>query len=97
MPGALKNSLASWREAHGFTVLCILSPDGESFVIVPSSTDIPLALHGTPPWPAMSEANLRQHLAAIGMSSAVVNEIVELSREWATTITGAGSALWPVR
>jgi hypothetical protein len=96
MSAVLKKSLASWRDAHGFSVLCILSPNGERFVVVPSSTDVPRALQGTPPWPAITEANLREHLTATGLSSADVDEAVQLSREWATTITGAGSALWPM-
>jgi hypothetical protein len=96
MSGALKKSLASWREAHGFTILCILSPNGERFVVVPSAADVPLALHGTPPWPAISESNLREHLNASGMSSNDVDEAVQLSRDWATTISGSGSALWPL-
>ena len=96
MFGALKKSLASWRDEHGFGILCILSPDGERFVVVPSSSDTPLALQGVPPWRGMSEADLRAHLADIGLSSADLEEAVELSREWATTITGSGSALWPI-
>ena len=96
MFGALKNSLASWCEEHGFGVLCIVSPDGERFVVVPSSFDTPLAFQGVPPWRGMSEADLRAHLADLGMSNADVHEAVELSREWATTITGSGSALWPI-
>ena len=93
---SLKKSLASWQEEHGFGILCILSPDGERFVVGPFSPDTPLALHGGPPWRAMSEANLRAHLAGIGLSNADVDEALELSREWATTITASGSALWPI-
>jgi hypothetical protein len=96
MFGALKKSLASWRDEHGFGILCILGPDGERFVVVPSSPDTPLALHGGPPWRGMSEANLRAYLAGIGLSDADVDEALELSREWATTITASGSALWPI-
>jgi hypothetical protein len=96
MSGVLKKSLASWRNAHGFSVLCILSPDGERFVMVPSSADVPHALQGTPHWLGMSEASLRARLAETGLSETDVDEAVELSREWATTITGSGSALWPL-
>jgi hypothetical protein len=96
MSGVLKKSLASWRDAHGFSILCILNPDGERFVMVPSSADAPDARQGAPPWPGMSEAALRAHLAKKGLSETDVDEAVELSREWATTITGSGSALWPL-
>jgi hypothetical protein len=91
MVGALNTSLASWREEHGFGILCIQSPDGERFVLVP---DAPL--QGVPPWRGLSEAGLRAHLTATGLSNADVEAAVELSREWATTITGSGSPLWPL-
>jgi hypothetical protein len=96
MFGALKKSLASWQDEHEFGILCILGPDGERFVVVPSSPNTPLALKGGPPWRGMSEADLRAHLADVGLSNADVHEAVELSREWATTITGSGSVLWPI-
>jgi hypothetical protein len=90
MSGVLKRSLASWADAHGFRILCILSPKGERFVVVPSSAHVPLALQGAPPWPGVSEVALRAHLAKAGMSSQDIDEAVELSREWATTISGSG-------
>lgn len=93
---ALKKSLAAWQDEHGFAILCILSPDGERFVVVRSSPDTPGALPGGPPWRGMSDADLRVHLAGIGLSNADIDEALELSREWATTITGSGSALWPI-
>ena len=96
MFGALKKSLASWRDAHGFGILCILSPDGERFVVVPSPPETPLALRGLPPWRGMSEAGLRAHLLETELSESDIDEAVQLSRDWATTISGSGSALWPV-
>jgi hypothetical protein len=96
MFGALKKSLAGWRDAHGFGILCILSPDGERFVVVPSPPGTPLDLQGVPPWRGMSEANLRAHLVETGLSDSDIDEAVQLSRDWATTISGSGSALWPV-
>jgi hypothetical protein len=96
MFGALKKSLGSWSDEHGFGILCIQGPDGERFVVVQSSSDRPVTLRGVPPWRAMSEADLRAHLAVVGLSDADVHEAVELSREWATTITGSGWALWPI-
>ena len=96
MFGALKKSLASWQDEHGFAILCILGPDGERFVVVPASPDTPQAPHGGPPWRGMSEASLRAHLAGIGLSDADVEEALQLSREWATTVSASGSALWPI-
>ena len=95
MSGVLKKSLASWRDAHGFSILCIHSPNGERFVVVPSSATVSPALQGAAPWPGMSEAALRAHLAETGLPSQDIDEAVQLSREWATTISGSGSALWP--
>jgi len=43
----------------------------------------------------VSEAALRAHLAETGLPSQDIDEAVQLSREWATTISGSGSALWP--
>jgi hypothetical protein len=34
MAGVLKKSVASWGEAHGFVVLCLIAPEGERFVVV---------------------------------------------------------------
>ena len=96
MTEAWKKTMDSWREAHGFGILCIHSPGREHFVIVPS--DAPRTLHGVPAWPGLSESKLRAHLAETGLSEAEIEEAVQLSREWATTITWrseAGSALWP--
>lgn len=94
MSGALKQSLASWRDAHGFGILCIRSPRGERFVVVPASADIPLHLQGAPPWLGISESQLRTQLAEKGFCDSDADDAVQLAREWATTITGSGS-LWP--
>ena len=64
-------------------------------VVVPSSASVPPSLQGAPPWPGMSEATLRAHLAETGLPDLDIDEAVQLSREWATTISGSGSALWP--
>jgi len=97
MFGALKTSLASWGEAHGFTILCIQSPDAERFVVVPCSSDVPLASQRARPWRGTSESALRAHLAATGLSEREIDEGISVSREWATTITGSGSVLWPLQ
>jgi hypothetical protein len=96
MTAALKKSMESWREAHGFGIHCINSPRGEYFLIVPS--DAPRTRHGVPAWPGLSESKLRAHLAETGLSQAEVEEAIQLSREWATTVawrSEAASALWP--
>jgi hypothetical protein len=96
MSGVLKKSLASWCDAKGFGLLCILSPRGERFVVVPAAPDIPVAQQEFSFLKNMSEPDLRTHLSQIGLSHADIDEAVQLSREWATTITGSGSVLWPI-
>jgi hypothetical protein len=96
MSEALKKTLDSWRETHGFGIHCILSPGREYFIVVPS--DAPRTHHGVPAWPGLSELKLREHLAQTGLSETEIDEAVQLAREWATTITWkseAASALWP--
>ena len=94
MPGILKKSLASWRDEHGFGLLCIHCPGGERFVVVPAVHDDP-NLEDRSRWRGMSEADLRAHLAHMGLSNADIDEAVDLSRDWATTITASTSPLWP--
>lgn len=96
MSGALKESWASWRDAHGFGILCVISQRGECFIIVPSPTETPLAHPGDPPWRGLSESGLRGDLAKRGVSNGEVDEAIQMAREWATTITGSGSSLWPL-
>jgi hypothetical protein len=96
MSGAPKQSLASWRRAHGFGVLCIHSPFGESFVVVPDDDAL---VTMQPSWPRRSETELRAHLAGRGVTEAEISEAVELARQWATTFSpdaGSSGALWPV-
>ena len=68
MSGVLKKSLASWREAHGFGVLCIYSPRGELF-LVGSADEAQIAdqgERGLGSWAGISEPQLRQYLAERG-------------------------------
>jgi hypothetical protein len=97
MSGALKKSLASWSEEHGFTILCVLGPDGERFIVAPSPRGVPAPIQGDPSPLVMSESALRTHLAQLGMSEPEIDDAVQLSRDWATTITGSGSLLWPLQ
>jgi hypothetical protein len=85
MPEVLK-SLASWRQSHGFGILCILRPLGERFVIV-RSNEAPPSVQAIPSWPGISEADLRKHLQQNGLSDAEVDEAIRLSRLWATRVT----------
>ncbi len=79
MSGLLKRSLASWREAHGFGILCIANPTEAHFLV-----ETP----GHVRWAGMSEAQLRLQLAARGFSLAGTDDAVQLARAWATTVTG---------
>jgi hypothetical protein len=93
---ALKQSQASWRKNHGFGVLCIHSPVGESFVVVPDDDAL---VTMQPSWPRMSETELRAHLKGRGLTEAESTEAVELARDRATTFSpqvGPGGALWPL-
>ena len=86
MSGVLKTSLASWREAHGFGILNIIGPQGESFFVEtrPAATGV----SDTDAWADMTELQLRTFLAERGLSDADAEEAIRLSRQWATTVTG---------
>jgi hypothetical protein len=91
MSGVLKKSLASWREEHGFGILCIISPEGEHFLVGPDEGHVAGREAERDPawWTGLSEPQLRQHLAERGFSRADTDDAIQLSREWATTITGS--------
>ena len=91
MAEALKRSLASWREAHGFGILCIVSPEGERFFVGPDEAQVAAGQVERDPvsWTGLSEPELRQYLTGRGFSRADTDDAIELSREWATTITGS--------
>jgi hypothetical protein len=88
MPGILKTSLASWREAHGFGILNLISPQGEVF-LVEVSGPADEAQRGFGSWVGMSEFELRQHLAKGGFPASDIDDVIQLSRDWATTTTGS--------
>ena len=85
MSGALTKSLASWRETHGFGILGIISPRGEYFLVETQTTTDPADLGA---WSEMSEHQLRAYLAERGLSASDAEAAIQLSREWATTVTG---------
>ena len=94
MTGVLKNSLASWLDAHGFGILCIISPRGEHFIVVPADEKqgaAELVERGLEAWSWISEQQLRDYLAKRGLSASDTGEAIQLSREWATTISGSPS------
>jgi hypothetical protein len=80
MPRILKASLASWRAAHGFSVLNIIDPRGEHFLV-----EMPNPLR----WADMSEPQLRIYLDEQGFPAAAIDDAIRLVREWATTTTSA--------
>jgi hypothetical protein len=96
MSVVLKKSLASWREEHGFAILCIVSPEGEHFLVGPDERQVAARQAEDDPawWTGLSEPQLRRHLAERGFSRADADDAIQLSREWATTITG--SSVFPV-
>jgi hypothetical protein len=77
-------TLASWRRDHGFGILCIISPEGEQFLV---QTDGGPGHDGLGTWARMSDRELREHLAARGFSPADSDDAVQLSRQWATTVS----------
>jgi hypothetical protein len=81
-----KRSLASWRQSHGFGILNIVEPRGEHFFVEARVSEDP---SDSPfdSWTAMSESQLREHLAERGFSEAATDDAIDLSRQWATTIT----------
>ena len=85
MSGLVTKSLASWRQAHGFGILDIISPRGEYFLVETRAMNDPADVTA---WAEMSEPRLRAYLVERGLSDSDVDEAIQLSREWATTITG---------
>lgn len=99
MSGVLKQSLASWSEAHGFLVLCLIAPEGEGFVVVQpdAAKAASLAAKGFRLWTAMAEGEMHEHLIQAGVSLGDTTEAIDLAREWATTVTrepGSPAVLW---
>lgn len=84
MSGVSKKSLASWRDAHGFGILCIRGPLGERFVVVPSEDSLSV-LQDASAWMDTSESALRSRLKLAELSDAEIDEAVDLARAWATT------------
>jgi hypothetical protein len=76
-------TLASWRRAHGFGVLNIVSPAGDHFLVETQAAE----KRSFDAWEAMSEPQLRQHLALRGLSAPDIDDTMNLLRRWATRIT----------
>ena len=95
---ALSRSLASWTEAHGFGILCIITPLGEHFAVHPSGDAAAFAADPSrlESWAHLSELEVKEWLVQRGLPSAEADDGIRLAREWATTITGAGALAVPI-
>jgi hypothetical protein len=91
----LSRSLASWREAHGVGILCIVSPTGEHFAV--HSDTFPTDDRSMESWPHLSEGQARNWLLERGVSAVDADDAIGLAREWATSITGAGALARPFK
>ena len=92
MSGASGKSLAAWREAHGFSILCIVGPEGERFLVGPDESQVAVSAndYSLDSWTGLTDAQLRQHLVKErGFSVQDAEDAILLSREWATIITGS--------
>ena len=92
MSGVSRRSLASWREAHGFGILCVVGPEGERFHVGPDESQVAAGSneHDPASWTGLSEAQLREYLVKKrGFSLDDTEDAIQLSREWATLITGS--------
>ena len=96
--GALSRSLASWWEAHGFGILCIISPLGEHFAVHPSGDAAAFAADPShlETWAQVSADQVKDWMVQRGLPSAEAEDGIRLAREWATTITGAGALAVPI-
>jgi hypothetical protein len=96
--GALDRSLASWWDAHGFGILCIVSPLGEHFAVHPSAdaaafTADPSRVES---WTHLPAVQVKDWMVQHGLPSAEADDGIRLAREWATTITGGGALAVPI-
>ena len=92
MSGESRRSLAAWREAHGFGILCIVGPEGERFLVGPDESQVAAGSseHDPASWTGLTDAQLRQHLVKErGFSLDDAEDAIQLCREWATMITGS--------
>jgi hypothetical protein len=90
-------SLASWREAHGFGILCIVGPEGERFLVGPDESQVAAGSNERDPasWTDLSDTQLKEYLVKEkSFSLRDAEDAIQLFREWATTITG--SSVFPV-
>lgn len=92
MAGGSGKSLAAWREAHGFSILCVVGPEGERFLVGPNQSHVAAGAdeYSLDSWAGLTDAELRQHLVTEkGFSVQDAEDAISLSREWATMITGS--------
>jgi hypothetical protein len=89
MSELVKKPFASWCAEHGFGIFCLVSPDGERFLVGPAGPACDQTERGMESWADLSEPELRQYLAARGFSAPAADEAIQLSRDWATTLTSS--------
>jgi len=92
MSGASGKSLAAWREAHGFAILCIVGTEGERFLVGPDESQVAAGAneYSLDSWTGLTDAPLREYLVKDkGFSVQDAEDAIQLSREWATMITGS--------
>lgn len=97
MSGTSRRSLAAWRESHGFGIVCIVSSEGERFFVGPDESQVAAGAneHDPASWTGLTDSQLREYLVKEkGFSVPDSEEALQLSREWATMITGA--SVFPV-
>jgi len=96
--GALNRSLASWSEAHGFGILCIISPLGEHFAVHSSGDTAAVAADPSRLewWTHLPAVQVKDWMVQHGLPSAEADDGIQLAREWATTVTGAGALAVPI-
>ena len=77
--GALSRSLASWKEAHGFGILCIITPLGEHFAVHPSGDAAAFAADQSrlESWAHLSELQVKEWLVQRGLPSAEADDGID--------------------
>ena len=80
---------ASWREAHGFSILCVNDERGEWFVVATSDSGRFADLNncGLPVGVPFFEHELTAQLVGHGFCDEEAHAAINLAREWVTTVT----------
>ena len=80
---------ASWRDAHGFNILCVNDERGEWFVVATADSGrfVDLNNCGIPVGVPFFEPEMIAQLVAHGFSNDEARAAISLAREWVTTVT----------